>query len=84
MIRRGELGERPPGCYCCASGRPLRAKELKALFPGAVHAEPSGGLQYVYCERNRDGQGHVYYGTRTTAVWPTWVWDGADRYEFYY
>ena len=84
MIKGDALTANPSGCYCCTSGRPVRAKELKAKFPGTAHKEPTSGNQYIYCERNKDGQGHVYYGTETTAVPPTWTWSGADRYEYYY
>lgn len=72
----GELKANPSGCYCCSEGRPLRAKELKSKFPGTAHKEAIKGDQYIYCERSSDGQGHVYFGTKTTAVEPTWTWDG--------
>jgi hypothetical protein len=89
MIKNGVIHPNPPGTYCCAAGRPLRAKEMRGVFTSIGlrrhhNPRPDGANCYIYCERNSDHQGHVYYGTRTSAVPPTHTWDGADYYEYYF
>ncbi len=32
MIKNGEMSVNPTGAYCCPSGRPIRAKEVRTLF----------------------------------------------------
>lgn len=87
MILNNWIKRSPPGCYCCTSGRPLRAKEMRNVFLSMglkKSLNPPSGDCYIYCERNSDHQGHVYYGRKGRCV--AGVGDGsfgADYYEYY-
>lgn len=51
------------GCYCCSSGRPMRAKELykwfKKNFTLQDGVPKEDGVYLVFQLRKRDGQAHV-------------------------
>ena len=52
------------GCYYhCKCGYPVRAKELRDnKFKLIDNNKSSKSDAFIYCE-NKNGQGHVYYGT---------------------
>uniref|UniRef100_A0A914CE84 Uncharacterized protein n=1 Tax=Acrobeloides nanus TaxID=290746 RepID=A0A914CE84_9BILA len=67
MILSGVLSANPRGCYCCTAGRPIRAKEVRdhIFKPNFTeHSTYPGSYCYIYCE-NRNGLGHVYYGSKS-------------------
>ena len=50
------------GRIVCRSGRPIRAKELRAWAQakwGQPKSSPQDGINFVYQERCSDSQGHV-------------------------
>ena len=69
MIKNGDLSPNPSGTYCCKSGRPVRAKEMRNVFTNELGLSrsfnPPSGNCYIYCEYNSNHQGHVYYGTKS-------------------
>ena len=71
MINNNVLSTNPSGAYCCDSGRPIRAKEMRNVFTNTLGLSRSfnppknGGNCYIYCEDNKTHQGHVYYGTKS-------------------
>ena len=90
MINNGTISKNPQGCYCCSSGRPIRAKEMRGVYSNVMGLtrnfnQPKSGDCYIYCERNSDHQGHVYYGRKNKCVAGTGDGSfGADYYEYYY
>ncbi len=88
MIKNGAISQNPSGCYCCQKGRPVRAKEVRNVFVSmglSKHYNPPSGNCYIYCERNSDHQGHVYYGKKNSCVAGTGDGSfGADYYEYYF
>ena len=72
MINNGKLSASPSGStYNCSKGRPLRAKYMRQVFTNiglSKHNNPPSGNCYIYCERNSDHQGHVYFGTKQKLV----------------
>ncbi len=77
------LDKNPTGCYCCDTGRPLRAKEMKNVFLVMGKTKSSNAAKgncFIYCENN--GQGHVYYGTKNNAA-TGWLYEAAKYYEYY-
>uniref|UniRef100_A0A914EP22 Uncharacterized protein n=1 Tax=Acrobeloides nanus TaxID=290746 RepID=A0A914EP22_9BILA len=68
MILNGNMSANPPGCYCCSSGRPIRAKEVRDYIfkpKFTEHTTYPGSYCYVYCENRNNGRGHVYYGSKS-------------------
>eukprot|EP00833_Pecoramyces_ruminatium_P010450 jgi/Orpsp1_1/1184482/evm.model.c7180000089682.2 len=68
MILNGEINEYPAGCYCCNSGRPIRAEEMTNVFKQmglTMHKEPPNFDCYIYNYNVRRSSDHVYYGTKT-------------------
>ena len=76
------------GFCVCRSGRPVRAKELRAWFgrKWSRHSKPQNGINAVYQEDY--GQGHVllktykdgkFTGHRGTGDYPVW-----STQEYYY
>ena len=57
----GEAVRTVNGLCVCWSGRPIRAKELRAWFgrQWTSHKEPQEGINAVYQERASDHHGHV-------------------------
>ena len=89
MIKNNYITEYPNGANaCCSRGRPIRAKEMRNVFKNMgykMHYNNEAGNCFIYCERNSDHQGHVYYGQKGNCV--TGNGDGgfgADYYEYYY
>ena len=92
MIKNGDLSCNPSGAYCCESGRPIRAKEMRNVFVNNLrltkHFNPpkGGGNCYIYCEDNNTHQGHVYYGTKSDCSAGTGSADdfGMEYVEYYF
>ena len=89
MINNGYIKEYPTGANAyCSRGRPIRAKEMRDVFKNMglkMHYNNDGRDCYIYCERNSDHQGHVYYGRKGKCVAGTGDGGfGADYYEYYY
>ena len=91
MINNSVLSKNPAGAYCCKSGRPIRAKEMRKVFTNTMGLSKSfnppknGGNCYIYCEDNKTHQGHVYYGTKSSCAAGTGSGDdfGMDYFEYY-
>ena len=87
MINNGKISANPSGTYCCEKGRPVRAKEMRNVFISMglkKSFNPPSGNCYIYCERNSDHQGHVYYGKKNYCAAGTGDGGfGADYYEYY-
>lgn len=99
MINNNKISKNPSGCYCCKEGRPIRAKEMRNVFTSMgltkkfnppKKKDPKTKKEiildcYIYCERNSDHQGHVYYGQKGKCVAGTGDGSfGADYYEYYF
>jgi len=88
MIKNGKFSKNPSGCKCCPSGRPIVAKEMRGVFTSTglqKSFNPPSGNCYIYCERNSDHQGHVYYGRKGACVAGQGDGSfGADYYEYYF
>ena len=91
LIKKGNLSKNPSGAFCCNEGRPIRAKEMRNVFINSLglsryYNPPEDGSNcFIYCERNSDHQGHVYYGRKGNCVAGTGDGSfGADYYEYYY
>ena len=87
MIERGTIDAYPAGCGAyCEKGRPIRAKKMRDVYVNIMGLTRSfnapGSNCYIYCERNSDHQGHVYYGTKSSAAAGK-TFAGADYYEYY-
>ena len=91
MINNNVMSKNPGKAYCCDSGRPIRAKEMRDVFTGTLgltksfNPPKSGGNCYIYCEDNNSHQGHVYYGTKSNCVAGTGSGTdfGMDYFEYY-
>ena len=81
MINNSILSTNPKGAYCCESGRPIRAKEMRDVFVSCLnlikHSNPPRDQNnyvkncFIYCERTKKpnlGQGHVYFGQKDCCV----------------
>eukprot|EP00961_Rhodomonas_salina_P206975 2794104-Rhodomonas_salina.1 len=87
MIVNGVVQPNPPGTCCCPAGRPIRAAEMRSVFSAmgmSSHNEAPSGNHYIYCQRIKDGQDHVYYGTRTTCAAGTGTCESFEKREFWY
>eukprot|EP00052_Salpingoeca_macrocollata_P024585 m.220690 g.220690 ORF g.220690 m.220690 type:complete len:151 (+) comp22277_c1_seq1:3138-3590(+) len=86
MILDGRLATKPGGSTAwCPAGRPIRAKEMRAVFTGMGlqrSFNPPAGNCFIYCEDNTSHQGHVYYGTRHQLVAGT-LGPYGDYFEYY-
>ena len=71
MIKNNIMSENPGTAYCCTSGRPIRAKEMRKVFTDTLgltrsfNPPKNGANCFIYCEDNNTHQGHVYYGTKS-------------------
>lgn len=91
MINNNVMSKNPGKAYCCDSGRPIRAKEMRDVFTGTLgltksfNPPKSGGNCYIYCEDNNSHQGHVYYGTKSNCAAGTGSGTdfGMDYFEYY-
>ena len=91
MIKNGIMSTNPGKAYCCKSGRPIRAKEMRNVFTNILGLRSSfnppkdGRNCFIYCEDNNTHQGHVYYGTKSYCEAGTGSGEyfGMHYYEYY-
>ena len=91
MINNNVMSKNPGKAYCCKSGRPIRAKEMRDVFTGTLGLTKSfnppkdGSNCYIYCEDKKSHQGHVYYGTKSNCEAGTGSGTdfGMDYFEYY-
>ena len=92
MINNNIMSTNPGTAYCCPSGRPIRAKEMRDIFTNILNLKryfnpPKNGYDcFIYCEDNNTHQGHVYYGTKKNCVAGTGsgTYFNMDYFEYYY
>ncbi len=89
LIKNGKIAKHPAGCsYYCDEGRPVRANDVKnVIYPSMglrkLDYEPDGNC-FIFC-RNKQGERHVYYGTKDYAEAGTLSGEDMEaiEYEFY-
>ena len=92
MIKNNILKCNPNGAYCCDSGRPIRAKEMRNVFVNELGLKKNFNPPknkndcFIYCEDNKTHQGHVYFGKRNSCSAGTGSADyfGMDYVEYYF